>query len=29
MTSQELFEKIAELFETMTSEHHKPAKAAH
>lgn len=29
MTSQELFDKMAELFETLTVEHHKPAKAAH
>jgi hypothetical protein len=29
MTSQELHTKIAELFETLTIEHSKPAKAAH
>ena len=29
MTSQELHDKMAELFETLTIEHHKPTKAAH
>jgi len=29
MTSQELYTKMAELFETLTIEHNKPAKAAH
>jgi hypothetical protein len=29
MTSQELHTKMAELFETLTIEHSKPAKAAH
>jgi hypothetical protein len=29
MTSQELYTKMAELFETLTIEHSKPAKAAH
>jgi len=29
MTSQELFDKIAEHFETLASEHAKPTKAAH
>jgi hypothetical protein len=29
MTSQELHTKMTELFETLTIEHHKPAKAAH
>ena len=29
MTSQELYTKMAELFEILTIEHNKPAKAAH
>ena len=29
MTSQELYTKMAELFETLTIEHNKPTKAAH
>ena len=29
MTSQELYTKMAKLFETLTIEHNKPAKAAH
>ena len=29
MTSQELYTKMAELFETLTIEHNKPVKAAH
>jgi hypothetical protein len=29
MTSQELYTKMAELFETLTIEHNKSAKAAH
>jgi hypothetical protein len=29
MTSQELHDKMVEILETLTIEHHKPAKAAH